>query len=88
MKNLAALCVATLTLTACGSIKPVRMNTADGSSRYYMDYGNDKSACIKKANEICPAGYVVSNETSHSEWSAGAWRGGSEMKYGLEITCK
>lgn len=88
MKKLAILFTAIAVTAGCGSIKPIRINTHDGSIRYFLECGNDKTACIIKANEICPSGYSIVNEHSHSEVSVGPWGGGSEMQYGLEIQCK
>lgn len=74
-------------VAGCG-IDPVKMNTADGSARYFMNCGKDKGACVAKANELCPTGYTIANETNKTQMSFNAWRGGSESEITLEVQCK
>ena len=75
-----------LVVAGCG-VSPVKMNTGDGSERYFMDCGADKGACITKANEICPNGYTMSNESDTSQYSVSRWGGGSERLVTVEVQC-
>lgn len=86
MKGLFLIPLAVL-VAGCG-VDPVKMNTADGSQRYFMSCGDDKGACVTKANELCPKGYTMSNETNKTQMSFNAWRGSSESEISLEVQCK
>ena len=56
--------------------------------RYSDKCGDDKGACVAKANELCPKGYTMSNETNKTQMSFNAWRGSSESEITLEVQCK
>lgn len=77
---------ASVLIAGCG-IKPVQIKTADGSARYYMDCGDDKAACIVKANELCPSGYEMLNESDTNQVSVGPWGGGSYRQVSVEVEC-
>ncbi|WDM66141.1 hypothetical protein K6981_11150 [Xanthomonas cucurbitae] len=74
-------------VAGCG-VQPVKMATPDGSQRYFMDCGDDKGQCITKANELCPNGYSMSNESDTNQVSFNAWRGGSSRQVTVEVQCK
>jgi hypothetical protein len=86
MKKVALVVIVAL-IAGCG-VDPVKMNTSDGSSRYFMNCGDDKGACVAKANELCPKGYTIENESNKTQVSFNAWRGGSESEITLEVQCK
>ena len=75
-------------LAAGCSVQPVKMTTTDGSQRYFMDCGDDKGECITKANELCPNGYTMDNESDTTQVSVNAWRGGSSRQVTVEVQCK
>jgi hypothetical protein len=77
----------TALVAGCG-IHPVKMNTADGSQRYFMNCGDDKGACVTKANELCPKGYSIENESNKNQFSFNAWHGGSKSEITVEVQCK
>lgn len=85
MKGLFLIPLAVL-VAGCG-IDPVKMNTSDGSARYFMKCGDDKGACVTKANELCPKGYTTSNETNNTHMSFNGWRGSSDAEISLEVQC-
>jgi len=70
------------------AITPVKINTGDGTEQYFLECGEDKSACFVKANETCPRGYDVleANETQHT--SANYWHAGTYTEATLHIKCK
>lgn len=82
-----AICFVALMLEGC-SIKPVRVNTADGSEQYFMDCGDDKRGCIVKANETCPQGYDVLEANQEKVYSSAPWHSGSSVEATLRIRCK
>lgn len=86
MKKVVLVVLAVL-VAGCG-VDPVKMNTSDGSSRYFMNCGDDKGACVAKANELCPNGYTISNESNKTQMSFNVWRGGSESEITVEVQCK
>ena len=86
MKKIVLVALAAL-ISGCG-VTPVKMTTADGSQRYFMNCGKDKGSCVTKANELCPNGYTVENESNKSQYSFNAWHGGSKSEITVEVQCK
>ena len=82
-----ALVVACSFFVGC-AIKPVRINTGDGTEQYFLECGDDKRGCFTKANETCPRGYDVieAKETQHT--SVNYWRGGTYTESTMHIQCK
>lgn len=87
MRKLGFVAFAALALAGCG-IEPVKLNTSDGSQRYFMECGEDRSGCFVKANEICPQGYEVLEAKETKQVSYNYWRGGTSTDATLHIRCK
>ena len=84
-----ALCLSITAIALAGcSIKPVRINTGDGTEQYFLECGSDKSGCFSKANETCPKGYEVVEAKESTHFSANYWHAGSETDATLHIKCK
>jgi hypothetical protein len=82
-----ALAIACCLVASC-AIKPVKINTGDGTQQYFLDCGDDKSGCFEKANEVCPRGYAVLDAKETQQTSANYWHAGTYTEATLHIRCK
>lgn len=49
-----------------GCIGVSTINGPDGRPAYALDCGMDRQACLKRAGELCPAGYAVIDDSSRT----------------------
>ena len=87
MKKISCLAIASVILTGCAAIEPIKFMGPNGRPAYSMKcsgLGRTIEACYQKAGEICPNGYAIIDKTSTMVGDATY----TATKQGIAIECK